>query len=90
MRVNELENPLLVAAGECVVDTSWSTDFESSSLDIPPGTPILVAHCTEVAHFAEAPELRTVEAAWVMCRADALRVRARLGAAPRHPRSGDE
>jgi len=81
MPIDELDSDLLLARGECVVETSWSTDFESSCLEIPAGTPILVAHCTEVAHFARTPEMRTVEVAWVICRADSMRVRAKLGAA---------
>jgi GntR family transcriptional regulator len=79
--IEEFGSDLLLAEGDCVIESSWSTDFESSCLEIPGGTPILVAHCTEVAHFAKPPELRNVEVAWVICRADAMRVRAKLGAA---------
>jgi hypothetical protein len=79
--IDRLHSELLLAEGSCVVETSWATDFESSCLDTPSGDPILVAHCTEIGHFTTGPELRTVEVAWVMCRADATRVRIAMGMA---------
>ncbi|MFN8132189.1 MAG: GntR family transcriptional regulator [Solirubrobacteraceae bacterium] len=72
---------LTLTGGECVIDTSWSTEFESARLDMPGGTPILVARCTEVGVPAGASDPRPVEVAWVMCRADAMRVRVQLGPA---------
>lgn len=74
-----LAGGLTLTGGECVIDTSWSTDFESARLDIPGGTPILVARCTEVGVPAGTSAARPIEVAWVMCRADALRVRVQLG-----------
>jgi GntR family transcriptional regulator len=77
--VEDLDSDLALTGGDCVIDTSWSTDFESSRLDIPGGTPILVAHCIEAGHRPGGPPPHPVEVAWVMCRADARRVRAQLG-----------
>ena len=68
-----------LTSGDCVVESSWSTDFESARLGIPGGTPILVAHCTEIGHRPGDLPAHAVEVAWVMCRADAMRVRMQLG-----------
>jgi GntR family transcriptional regulator len=69
-----------LAHGEALVETSWCTEFEGSHLDLPVGSPVFVARCTEVGTSrAEPTTLRAVEMAWVVFRADVGRLRVRLG-----------
>lgn len=69
-----------LAHGEALVETSWCTEFEGSHLDLPVGSPVFVARCTEVGSSRAAPApLRPVEISWVVFRADVGRLRVRLG-----------
>ncbi len=72
--VHDLALDLRLLDRDSLVETSWATDFESSCLNVVAGSPILVAYCHEVAAVGASNSERLVEVAWMICRADAMRL----------------
>jgi DNA-binding GntR family transcriptional regulator len=58
-----------------VIESSFCTPFEAERLQVAPGSPMLMVRCIEssIAGLGET-ESRPVEIAWLMCRADSVRL----------------